>query len=76
MVAATGFRSGRCSSRSANRAIGAIFSIVFALAAGPAMPQAGVALIKVDINVVAQGYRMSKLIGSSVVNDKNEKIGS
>jgi sporulation protein YlmC with PRC-barrel domain len=45
-------------------------------AAGPALPQAGVALIKVDVNVVEQGYRMSKLIGHNIVNDKNEKIGS
>lgn len=47
-----------------------------AFAAGPALPQAGVALVKVDVNVVEQGYRMSKLIGSGVNNDKNEKIGS
>jgi sporulation protein YlmC with PRC-barrel domain len=46
------------------------------LAAGPALPQAGVQLIKVDLSVVAQGYRMSKLIGSNVINDKNEKIGT
>jgi len=36
----------------------------------------GVALVKVDVGMVAQGYRASKLIGSSIVNDKNEKIGS
>src|ERR1700733_9394625 len=46
------------------------------LAAGPALPQAGVQLVKVDLSVVAKGYRMSKLIGSSVTNDKNEKIGT
>ena len=46
------------------------------LATGPALPQAGVALVKVDLSVVAKGYRMSKLIGSSVINDKNEKIGT
>ena len=46
------------------------------LAAGPARPQAGVSLVKVDLSVVAKGYRMSKLIGSSVINDKNEKIGT
>jgi sporulation protein YlmC with PRC-barrel domain len=28
------------------------------------------------LSVVAKGYRMSKLIGSSVINDKNEKIGT
>jgi sporulation protein YlmC with PRC-barrel domain len=36
----------------------------------------GVALLKVDIAVVAKGYRASKLLGSGVVNDKNEKVGS
>jgi sporulation protein YlmC with PRC-barrel domain len=46
------------------------------LATGPALPQAGVQLVKVDLSVVAKGYRMSKLIGSNVINDKNEKIGT
>ena len=46
------------------------------LATGPALEQAGVSLVKVDLSVVAQGYRLSKLIGSSVINDKNEKIGT
>jgi sporulation protein YlmC with PRC-barrel domain len=46
------------------------------LATGPAQPQVGVALVKVDLSVVAKGYRMSKLIGSNVINDKNEKIGT
>jgi hypothetical protein len=46
------------------------------VAAGPAQTQAGVQLIKVDLSVVAKGYRMGKLIGSGVVNDKNEKIGT
>jgi sporulation protein YlmC with PRC-barrel domain len=47
-----------------------------ALATSPALPQVGVALVKVDLSVVAKGYRMSKLIGSNVINDKNEKIGT
>jgi sporulation protein YlmC with PRC-barrel domain len=51
-------------------------ALAVALAASPALPQAGVQLVKVDLSVVAQGYRMSKLIGSSVSNDKNEKIGT
>lgn len=54
--------------------IGAALAVT--LATGPALPQAGVALVKVDLSVVAKGYRMSKLIGSSVSNDKNEKIGT
>jgi len=40
------------------------------------LSQAGVQLIKVDLSLVAQGYRISKLIGSSVINDKNERIGT
>lgn len=51
-------------------------ALAIVLATGPASPQAGVALVKVDLSVVAKGYRMSKLIGSSVINDKNEKIGT
>jgi sporulation protein YlmC with PRC-barrel domain len=35
-----------------------------------------VQLVKVDVSVVAKGYRVSKLIGSNVTNEKNEKIGS
>ena len=51
-------------------------ALAVTLAAGPALPQAAVQLIKVDLSVVAKGYRMSKLIGSSVINDKSEKIGT
>jgi PRC-barrel domain len=36
----------------------------------------GVQLVQVDVNVVAQGYRVSKLTGSSVTNEKNERIGT
>ncbi len=41
----------------------------------PALSQA-VALVVVDVKAVAAGYRASKLTGTSVTNDKNEKIGS
>lgn len=34
-----------------------------------------VQLVKVDVAVVARGYRVSKLTGHTVVNDKNENIG-
>jgi sporulation protein YlmC with PRC-barrel domain len=47
-----------------------------AFTTSPALPQAGVALVQVDLSVVGQGYRMSKLLGSGVVNDKSEKIGT
>ncbi|MGZ3296160.1 MAG: PRC-barrel domain-containing protein [Xanthobacteraceae bacterium] len=40
----------------------------------PALSQA-VKLVTVDVNVVGQGYRISKLTGSSVTNEKDEKIG-
>ncbi len=56
--------------------LAALAGILALLGNDPALPQAGVALVKVDLSVVAQGYRMSKLIGSAVINDKNEKIGS
>jgi sporulation protein YlmC with PRC-barrel domain len=36
----------------------------------------GIQLVVVDVHEVAEGYRASKLIGSSVVNDQNEKIGT
>jgi sporulation protein YlmC with PRC-barrel domain len=51
-------------------------ALAIVIATSPALPQAGVSLVKVDLSVVAKGYRMSKLIGSSVINDKNEKIGT
>lgn len=60
--------------RTSNWIIGT--GLAMALATGPALPQVGVSLVKVDLSVVAQGYRMSKVIGSSVINDKNEKIGT
>ena len=41
----------------------------------PALAQA-VDLVVVNIADVAAGYRASKLIGKTVMNDKNEKIGS
>ena len=35
-----------------------------------------VELVKVDVQKLAAGYRASKVIGSSVVNDANETIGT
>ena len=35
----------------------------------------GRVLVKVDVQKLAAGYRASKVIGSSVVNDANETIG-
>jgi hypothetical protein len=36
----------------------------------------GVQLVVVDVHAVADGYRASKLIGSNVLNDQNEKVGT
>jgi sporulation protein YlmC with PRC-barrel domain len=73
-MAAAKTLAGPTARRSFGWMIGAALAVT--LAAGPALPQAGVALVKVDLSVVAKGYRMSKLVGSSVINDKNEKIGT
>jgi hypothetical protein len=35
-----------------------------------------VELVIVDVHAVAEGYRASKLIDSSIVNDQNEKVGT
>jgi hypothetical protein len=61
------------SSLSATAALAAL--LFTATGSQPAYSQA-VELLRVDVTRVAQGYRASKLIGSSVVNDKNEKIGT
>lgn len=41
----------------------------------PALAQA-VQLVVVDVKTVAKGYRTSKLKGTTVQNDRNEKIGT
>jgi sporulation protein YlmC with PRC-barrel domain len=41
----------------------------------PAMSQA-VEIVKVDVAAVAKGYRVSKMLGSTVTNEKRESIGS
>jgi hypothetical protein len=41
----------------------------------PRIVRAAVALVAVDVVSVADGYRASKLRGTTVVNDANEKIG-
>jgi hypothetical protein len=42
----------------------------------PARSQATADIVRVDVNVVAKGYRTSKLTGQSVVNEKNERVGT
>ena len=51
--------------------LGLLFLVVNAR---PALSQ-GVQLVKVDVSVVGKGFRASKLIGSSVSNEKNERVG-
>jgi hypothetical protein len=43
-------------------------------AAAQGTPQT-IELVKVDVQKLAAGYRASKVVGSSVVNDANETIG-
>jgi sporulation protein YlmC with PRC-barrel domain len=69
-------RTLKARGRSPDWMIWTALAIALAFTTRPASPQAGVELIKVDLSVVAKGYRMSKLIGSSVSNDKAEKIGT
>jgi len=49
--------------------------VVIAAGSSPAHSQA-VELIVVDVAAVATGYRTSKLMGSNVVDDKDERIGT
>ena len=44
--------------------------------APPAAHSQAVELVVVDVTTLAKGYRTSKLSGSNVMNDKNEKIGT
>jgi PRC-barrel domain len=60
---------------SARYAAALIAAMLASSAALPVLSQ-GVELVVVDIHAVADGYRASKLIGSGVVNDQNEKIGT
>jgi PRC-barrel domain len=48
--------------------------VLAADASAQGVPQV-VEIAKVDVQKVAAGYRASKVIGSSVVNDANETIG-
>jgi hypothetical protein len=53
----------------------AVVALVLAAAASkPALSQA-VSLVRVDVSVVGHAFRVSKLVGSNVTNEKNETIG-
>jgi sporulation protein YlmC with PRC-barrel domain len=50
--------------------------MVLVAAISPLMVHAqSVEILEVDVKAVAKGYRVSKLIGSDVINEKNEEIG-
>jgi hypothetical protein len=50
-------------------------AVLIAVGSRPARSQA-VQLVVVDVAAVAKGYRTSKLTGSDVVNDHDERIGT
>jgi sporulation protein YlmC with PRC-barrel domain len=52
-----------------------LFLLLLIAYSSPVQSQA-VRLVTVDVNVVGQGYRASQLMGTSVTNEKNEKIGT
>jgi hypothetical protein len=54
-------------------------AVIAAALSGPALSQGApqtVALLKVDPLSLATGYRTSKVVGSSVVNEANETVGT
>jgi hypothetical protein len=54
----------------------ALFGLIAIIANPQPVLSQAVRLVQVDVNVVAQGHRVSKLTGSGVTNEKNERIGS
>src|ERR1700733_13093748 len=52
-----------------------VAALLVATQSHPAHPQS-VTLIAVNVEAMANGYSMRKLTGSSVINDKNEKVGT
>jgi sporulation protein YlmC with PRC-barrel domain len=64
-----------------NRAIGVVIlslslGLAIPLALSPVQAQTKeVQIVKVDPSMIKSGFRASKLIGSHVTNEKNEKIG-
>ncbi len=58
-------------------AIGALSAATFGVVASAGVARAQtVRLVAVDVMEVGEGYRMSKLTGRNVQNDKEEKIGT
>ena len=69
-------RNGRCLKQAGRLASAVVIgaSVLFAAGTGPAYAQKA-ALVIVDVKVVAEGIRVSKLIGIKVTNNKGETIG-
>src|ERR1700682_3858121 len=65
----------RAAPKSPRYAAALVAAMLAASAPMPVLSQ-GIELVAVDFHAVADGYRASKLIGSNVVNDQNEKIGT
>src|SRR5437762_12068547 len=65
----------RAVSASARCAAALVAAMLASSAPLPVLSQ-DVQLVVVDIHAVEEGYRASKLIGSTVVNDQNEKVGT
>lgn len=54
-------------------------AIIAATLSGPVFAQGApqtIALVKVDLQSVATGYRTSKVVGSTVVNEADVKVGT
>ena len=49
--------------------------LLLLVAAPKSVLSQGVQLVKVDASILGKGYRVSKLTGRTVTNDKNEDIG-
>jgi sporulation protein YlmC with PRC-barrel domain len=63
--------------RKASIVVAVVLAGLFLVVGDPsAVLSQGVRLIKVDVEVVAKGHRVSKLLGNSVTNEKNEKVGT
>lgn len=54
--------------------VGLVPGVLILAQSHPAFSQ-DVQLVRADIQVVAEGYRASKLTGHTVLNDKNQNIG-
>jgi hypothetical protein len=68
-------RFGRARSSKAKWLAALLAGVAASGAIVPRAASAAVALVVVDVVAVADGYRASKLRGTSIVNSANEKIG-